>query len=157
MCRWSCLWSITYCSSCCTSLNVKSDIQWRSKSFKSVLPKLVWTVTQIKVAIVLLPSVKTFRIPCWKFLFQWSLIIQNNIVVLVPRDPPNNCILPRGVIYPQYGNHWFKCKKRLAETIVFYFGLVILNTFMSWADLSLLQGQVNCSVNIVGNDNGEFL
>ena len=44
-----------------------------------------------------------------KISFPVIALIQKNIVVLVPRYPQKNCILPRGVIYPQFGNHWFKC------------------------------------------------
>jgi len=55
---------------------------------------------------VLLSSIKIFRISGRKFLLQWSLIIPNNIVILVPRYPSKNRILPLGVIYPQFGNHW---------------------------------------------------
>jgi len=46
---------------------------------------------------------KTFRISCRKFIFQWSLIIQNNILVLVPLHPLKNCISPPGVIFPYFG------------------------------------------------------
>jgi len=72
-------------------------------SSKAVVPKLTGTVAQIKI-----PSMKTFRSSCRKFLFQWLLIKQNNIVVLVPRYPLKNCILTPGVIYPQFGNHCSK-------------------------------------------------
>jgi len=48
---------------------------------------------------------KIFRISGEKFLLQWSLIIQTNIVILVPRYPPKNRVFPQGVIYPQFGNH----------------------------------------------------
>jgi len=48
-----------------------------------VVLKLVRAVTQIKVAIVLLPSIS-----------QWLLIIQSNIVVLVRHYLPKNRILP---------------------------------------------------------------
>jgi len=43
------------------------------------------------------------------------IIIQNNIVVLFPRYPPKNCILPLGVIYPHFGNHCITSRKAKAE------------------------------------------
>jgi len=45
---------------------------------------------------VLLSSIKIFRISGRKFLLQWSLIIPSNIVILVPRYPSKNRILPLG-------------------------------------------------------------
>jgi len=33
-------------------------------------------------------------------------MIQSNIVVLVPRYPTNNRVLPPGVIYLHFGNYW---------------------------------------------------
>jgi len=54
---------------------------------KPVIPKHVRAVTLIKVAIIILN------------ISQCSLIMQNNIVVLVPRYPPKSPITP-GIIYP---------------------------------------------------------
>jgi len=69
---------------------------------KAVVPKLVWTVTQIKVAIKSDPPTKIIRNSCRKFIFQWLLIIQNNNMVWF-------CVTPRRIAYyPQFGNHCFK-------------------------------------------------
>ena len=51
----------------------------------AVVPKLVRTVTQIKVVIMSYHPLFFFCISGQKFLLQWSLIIQTNIVILVPR------------------------------------------------------------------------
>ena len=54
---------------------------------------------------------KSFRISCRKFLFQWSLIIQNNIVVLFPRYPQKNRILPPRGNLPPVWNHCVREKQ----------------------------------------------
>jgi len=54
---------------------------------------------------------KSFHISCRKFLFQWSLIIQNNIVVLFPRYPQKNRILPPRGNFPPVWNHCVREKQ----------------------------------------------
>ena len=70
----------------------------QTRRFKSVVPKLVRAVTQIKVGIVFLPKIfrsdrSWYRRTSWF----WFHITPRRIVYYL-----------RGVIYPQFGSHWFK-------------------------------------------------
>ena len=83
-----------------------------------VVPKLVRTVTQIKVAIMsYYPPTKNFRISCGKFLLQWLLIILNKNAVWFCVTPRRIAYFPRGVIYPQIGNH---CSMQCVMPFVFF-------------------------------------
>jgi len=97
-----------------------------------VLAKLVRTVTQIKVAIIsYYPPIKIFRISCRKFLLQWSLIIQNNNVVWFCVTPRRIAYYPRGVVDPQFGNHWYRnCKNVVAKNNASQESFVSVRTFV---------------------------